>query len=260
MELERPLLSVIVPAFNERQRLPAFLASVRAYLDYSFAGPYEVIAVDDGSSDGTLAFLEGETARWSELSFVRHIGNLGKGAAVRSGMQVARGTYWLFADADGATPINEESRLRRAIDAGAQVAIGCRAARARLESTVPRRIAARVFAAWSHLATGLPIVDTQCGFKMFHSSVGHLLFSELREAGFAFDVELLVRASLEGYRIVEVPVVYRDVPGSKVRIARDSFQMFKSLIRIRRQMSRLARLGQRRSAGRHARPREVSVK
>ena len=119
-------LSLIIPAYNERERLPPFLARVRAYLDERYSGSHEVIVVDDWSRDGLADVLRPLQADWPELVVIEHPTNRGKGAAVRTGMLAARAQRLLFADADGATPIDEESKLAEAISGGADVAIGSR--------------------------------------------------------------------------------------------------------------------------------------
>ena len=235
---EKPVVSLVIPAYNERQRLPIFLGSTRDYLDSEFAGDYEVIVVDDGSADGTPNYLENASAEWPQLSFIRHLDNQGKGAAVRSGMRVAHGEYWLFADADGATPIAEERKLREAIEHGADLAIGSRNLEARdtrRNRSFGRRVVGWLFRCCCRVLVGLRTTDTQCGFKMFRADAGAWLFSNLNEPGFAFDLELLLRASAARYRLAEVPVVWNEIPGSKVRLLRDSVRMLKSLLSMRRQ-------------------------
>ena len=119
-------LSVIIPAYNEAQRLPPYLESVRSYLDRHYAAGYEVIVVDDGSRDGLSDALARLAAHWPELVAMRHPENRGKGVAVRTGILAAAGKRLLFADADGATPIDQETRLSQAVAAGAALAVGSR--------------------------------------------------------------------------------------------------------------------------------------
>ena len=119
-------LSLIMPAYNEAGRLPPYLASVRPYLDKRYAGCYEVIVVDDGSRDDLPEVLDRLAADWPQLAVMRHPINRGKGAAVRTGMLAAGGRLLLFADADGATPIDQEMKLAEGIQAGADVAVGSR--------------------------------------------------------------------------------------------------------------------------------------
>lgn len=234
-------LSVVVPAWDEYKRLPGLLVTVRAYLEREFVADYEVIVVDDGSADGTLDFLEDLTEGWNQLTVVRHFANHGKGAAVKTGMAYARGELSLYADADGATPIAEEAKLRMAIDAGADVAIGSRAKRGterRCSRGTLRGFVGWFFGLLRRATLRLEVRDTQCGFKMFRREAGQRLFAQLEENGFAFDLELLGLARVWGYRVAEIPVKWREVPGSKVRIARDSWRMLVSVVSIRRRLRR----------------------
>ncbi len=122
----RPRLSVVVPAYNESQRLPPYLDRIRSYLTNSYGGHYELIVVDDGSQDSTPHLMQELSQSWPQLKLVRHTRNRGKGAAVRTGMLAACGDMLLLADADGATPIDQEKKLRRALEAGADIAVGSR--------------------------------------------------------------------------------------------------------------------------------------
>src|SRR5439155_7458412 len=122
----QPVLSLFIPAYNEAQRLPPYLAAIRAHFERALPGQYEIIVVDDGSQDGLSALLEDLAADWSELNWLYLQQNQGKGASVRTGVLAAHGELILFADADGATPIEEETKLRLAIEQGADVAIGSR--------------------------------------------------------------------------------------------------------------------------------------
>jgi len=239
---ERPLWSVVIPAFNEAARLPRYLEEVVAFLDGRGA-PYEVIVVDDGSADGTAAAVAAASGRHPEVRLVRLPFNQGKGAAVRAGMLMARGTFRLFADADGATPIAELKRLEPALEAGADVAVGSRAlpdpavsVRARLH----RKYAGRVFSFLVTRAGVRGVVDTQCGFKALRAAPAEALFEALQTTGFGFDVELLLRAERLGYRVVEVAVNWADQAGSKVGVLRHGPGMLWQILRAR---ARVARAG-----------------
>lgn len=228
--------SLIIPAYNERQRLPRFLDATREYLDRVFPDRYEVIVIDDGSSDGLSEVLDHEVDRWPSLRIIRHNENLGKGAAVRTGVLAAGGEVVLFADADGATPVTEESTLRSAIYSGADVAVGSRFGSA--IGHVPRRTWHRgalgcIFASAARLLFRLPVNDTQCGFKMFRSAIVAELFSRQEEKGFLFDIEVLLRASDAKLSIVERSVEWREMPNGRVRLLRDSVLMALGLLRLR---------------------------
>jgi dolichyl-phosphate beta-glucosyltransferase len=229
-----PLWSVVIPAFNEVQRLPMYLDSVVAYLE-GRDEPYEVIVVDDGSTDGTSEMVEAR--RFASVRVLRLARNCGKGAAVRAGMLAARGAYRLFADADGATPIQELKRLEPALVAGADVVIGSRVMIDPGVSVAARahRVAAgRVFN-WLVARLGLEgVADSQCGFKAFAGPVADRLFGALVTRGFGFDVEILLRAQTARCRIVETPVNWTDQAGSKVGLVRHGPGMLWQILRARR--------------------------
>jgi len=231
--------SLILPAYNEADRLPPYLASVRAHLAATFPDAHEVLVVDDGSMDGTGERVAGMTAQWPALRLVTHTQNQGKGAAVRTGMLAACGQLRLFADADGATPISEERRLRAAIEAGADVAVGSRLIRAadvRRERHWFRRLAGRSFTAIVRCLLPTGVRDTQCGFKMFRREAAERLFAVSRESGYVFDLELLALAQRRGFRVTEVAVNWSEVPGSKMRMVRESRRMLAGAWRIRRRL------------------------
>jgi dolichyl-phosphate beta-glucosyltransferase len=233
-----PRWSVVIPAFNEAQRLPPFLERVVAYFE-GRDEPYEVIVVDDGSTDGTAELVEAR-----DLAMVRVLRlkpNAGKGAAVRAGMLAARGAYRVFADADGATPIEELKRLEPLLVAGADVVIGSRvlvdpgvAVTAR-----PHRVMAGRFFNWLVERLGLAgIADSQCGFKAFTAPAAARLFESLSTRGFGFDVELLLLARAAGCRIVEVPVNWADQAGSKIGVLRHGPGMLWQIVLARRRVGR----------------------
>ena len=237
-----PRWSVVIPAFNEALRLPPFLDSVVAYFEGRDEA-YEVVVVDDGSSDGTSEVVKAR--RYGSVRVIRREINGGKGTAVRTGMLAARGFYRLFADADGATPIQELKRLEAPLVAGADVAFGSRALRDPGVSVAARRhriIAGRMFN-WLVARLGLAgVSDSQCGFKAFTGPAAERLFEALSTRGFGFDVELLLLARAVGYRIVEVPVNWADQSGSKVGVLRHGpgmvLEILKARLGVRRQRTR----------------------
>lgn len=230
-------LSIIIPAFNEEARLEPTLRDTIAYFrGRGGSRTVEVIVVDDGSLDHTSALVNRLAAQFDELRLFRLAANRGKGYAVRTGVVNARGRLILFADADGATPIAEIERLEAALTAGADVAIGSRALHGegvRIAAKIYRRLMGRMFHQLVRLLTVRGIRDTQCGFKLFRADVGHDLFSRLRMNGFSFDVEVLLMAQRQGYRIAEVPVNWVHQPGSRVNLVLDSLRMARDLFVIR---------------------------
>jgi dolichyl-phosphate beta-glucosyltransferase len=231
-----PRWSVVIPAFNEAHRLPPFLEKVVAYFE-GRDEPYEVIVVDDGSTDNTAALIEARNL--GSVSVLRLPANTGKGGAVRAGMLAARGAYRLFADADGATPIEELKRLEPVLVAGADVVIGSRVLVDPGVSVTTRshRVAAGRLFNWLVARMGLHgIADSQCGFKAFTAPAAARLFEPLATEGFGFDVELLLRARAAGCRIVEVPVNWADQAGSKVGVLRHGPSMLWQIVQARRRV------------------------
>ena len=237
-----PRWSVVIPAYNEALRLPAYLADVVAYFD-GRDEPYEVLVVDDGSVDETVARVREAQAAHPSVTLHRLAVNRGKGFAVRTGMCAARGLLRLMADADGATPIGEVKRLEAAIHAGADVAVGSRALpdpSVSRQVRLHRKVSGEIFNVLVRLLSVGGISDTQCGFKLFRGPAADTLFGELRTEGFGFDVELLLLARRRGYRVTEVAINWADQPGSKVGVLKDGPRMLAQILAAR---LRLARAG-----------------
>lgn len=231
-----PDLSVVIPAFNERHRLPATVADIEQVLAPA-GGAYEIIVSDDGSTDGTEQLVAELAAVTPGLRLVRSVTNRGKGHAVKIGIQAATGARVLFCDADGATPMRELARLDRALMDGADIVVGSRALAApditratKLHRRVMGRIYSLVFTA--RLAPG--IRDTQCGFKLFTAAAAQAVAERLHATGFGFDIEIFVIARRLGLTVAEVPVSWHDQPGSKVRLVRDSMRMARDVVAVAR--------------------------
>lgn len=230
-----PDISVVIPAFNEERRLAPTLETIATYLARQpFA--WEVVVVDDGSSDGTASLVERVHATDPRIGVIRCGENRGKGHAVRVGFLESHGALVLFSDADCSTPIEELERLRAAIDSGADVAIGSRAMKdsdVRVRQGIIRQTMGKAFNLLVRFATGLRLNDTQCGFKLFRRDTCTPVFRAQRLDGFAFDVELLFLARRRLLVISEVPVAWVNSPDSRVHMVRDSARMFRDLLRIR---------------------------
>jgi dolichyl-phosphate beta-glucosyltransferase len=226
-----PALSVVVPAYNEALRLPATLARVREHLA-ARGVPYEILVVDDGSTDATA-----DVARSAPgpVRLLRHEPNRGKGYAVRRGMLAAAGERRLMTDADLSTPIEELGRLEAEVDRGFDVAIGSRAvAGARIEVRQPayREAMGRLFNVLVQALLLPGLSDTQCGFKLFTAAAAETAFGACRLDGFSFDVEALYVARRRGLRIAEVPIVWRNDVATRVGLGGGG-AAFADLVRIR---------------------------
>lgn len=233
-------ITVVVPAYNEERRLRPTLQRLEEWLG-ARGRPYEVIVVDDGSADGTVRIAEEFAA--SRPSFrVRPLGvNRGKGAAVREGFRASRGELVLFSDADLSTPIEELVRLEAALGEGADVVLASRAvadSNLEIHQAWYRERMGKAFNAFVRAVSGIPIHDTQCGFKLFRGDDARALAEEMREDGFSFDVELVLLAARRGLRLREVGVTWRNDAGSRVSPVRDSIRMLTSLFRIVRRTGR----------------------
>jgi len=229
------VLSVVVPCYNEEQRLPRTIEQIERYLDGKHA-PYELILVDDGSVDRTRQIMDAAVDSHDGVRVAALPHNRGKGRALALGVQAAKGEQILLTDADLSTPIEELDKLETALSGGAGVAIGSRALRgSRVEISQPlyRVLMGKGFNLIVQAVLLPGIWDTQCGFKLFRGDVAHRVFAELITDGFGFDPEVLYRARKQGVKIVEVPVVWRNSAETKVSAVRSSFDMLKHVIRLR---------------------------
>jgi len=244
MTLGVPFLSVVVPAYNEEKRIGDTLATILTHLQAQ-AFTYEIIIVDDGSNDGTARVVESRIRGLDNARLIAYQPNRGKGYAVRQGMLASEGDLALFTDADLSTPVTEIEVALGHLQNGFDVVIGSRAlAGSEISRYQPlyRRVGARVFNVLRDGIAGVDISrfkDTQCGFKAFRGPVARKLFGLLCIDGFMFDVEMLSVATRLGYRIYEMPVHWRDMPGSKLRLVRDTARMFRDLAMIRFKHSNL---------------------
>ena len=227
-------LTVVIPVYNEARRISRTLPEVLGYLQ-SRPMTYEVVIVDDGSTDDTVERVQKVRGQASNVRLLRHHSNQGKGSAVRTGMMAARGEYLLFTDADLSAPIAEMDRLLEPLQNGYDVAIGSRALRPEwFQDRSPLRgTAAKVFNSCIRLVTALDFWDTQCGFKALRRAAAQAIFPLQRISDFGFDVEVLYLARKLGLRALEVPVHWAHSEGTKVRLWRDGVPMLLDLAKIR---------------------------
>src|SRR3989344_1143093 len=237
MTEKNPLISIIIPAFNEADRVGNSLEKLAKFLDARSEG-FEIIVVDDASTDNTKTVAE---------SFKDKIGNLwvlrleespyaGKGLAVNKGVLAAKGNIVLFTDADFSTPIEEIDKLLEKINSGFDIAIGSRAAdrsTVKKKQNILRELMGKTFNILVRTLTVKGIFDTQCGFKAFKMSSVRQLFENQKIFDFGFDVELLFVGQRQGLKIAEVPVLWFNDPRSTVHPIKYSYRMFIDLLKIR---------------------------
>lgn len=242
--MTQPFLSIIIPSYNELVNLQAgVLDEVSDFLKrqkYS----WEVILSDDGSSDGTSEALDQLVTRYYGWQ-VLHNPHRGKAATVSAGMLAATGQWRLFTDFDQSTPISEVVKLLDKTTQGYQIVIGSREGEGARRDQEPwiRHLMGRVFNLVVRVMTVPKIQDTQCGFKLFSATATDKLFPNLKVYGGqtprqdaftgAFDVELLFLGRRQGLKIAEVPITWRHRHTDRVSPIKDSFRMFRDVLRIR---------------------------
>jgi dolichyl-phosphate beta-glucosyltransferase len=239
----QPHLSVVIPSYNEKRNLErGVLDEVHTYLkkqSYS----WEVVLTDDGSSDGTTQALKDYAADHSGFRVVENI-HAGKGPTVQSGMLAATGEWRLFSDFDQSTPLSEVEKLLPFIDQH-PIVIGSREIKGALRDKEPwyRHLMGRVFNLMVQTLAVPGILDTQCGFKLFSAEAAMNLFPALSVYGRAkerrdaftgaFDVEILFLARKRGFKIKEVPILWRHHETDRVSPIKDSLRMFKDIVKVR---------------------------
>lgn len=244
---ETPIFSVIIPTFNEERNIERTLKqTIEFFKSESNLTPYEILVVDDGSSDRTVSLLEQLIPSHGQIRLIKNA-HFGKGNAVRTGVLSARGQYVLFTDADAATPIREVKRLLlRLTEDSFDVAVASREGTGarRYQEPYYRHLMGRAFNLIVQLLALPGIQDSQCGFKLFKAEAAKTIFNKLKIYGLdtkervfaftgAFDVEVLFLARKFGYRIKEVPVNWTYNRTNRVSPLRDSWLMFLDVIKIR---------------------------
>lgn len=232
-EVACPDVSIIIPAYNEAQRIPQTLVKILSFVKNA-DWTWEVLVADDGSRDGTAELVERDFA---ECRVIRAECNQGKGAAVRRGMLAACGGLRLFSDADLSTPIEELTGMIQTLEDGqADIVVASRALpESRLIVRQPwwREASGRLFNRIVQPISGLPLHDTQCGFKLFRAEAAEFLFARQQSTGWAFDVELLMLAQYYGMKIVEHPVCWINNDASKVSLFSAAPRMVRDILKFR---------------------------
>lgn len=236
--MTKPLLSIIIPAYNEEERLPRALETISAFLaKQSYQA--EILVVENGSRDRTLEIAREYEAQIGNLR-VFHENARGKGLAVKRGMLEAHGEYRFICDTDLSMPIEEVNRFIPPEQNGVDIVIASREApgAVRYDEPAYRHYIGRVFNTMVRLLALPGLQDTQCGFKCFRDEVAESVFSLQTMPGMAFDVEALFIARRLGYDISEIPIPWYFDADSRVRLVQDSMKMALDLLSIRRNARR----------------------
>lgn len=239
----KPEVSIIIPAYEEEERLGSSLEKIIAYIREA-APNTEIILVDDGSKDATAASAENYFSEVPDIAakVIRYEENRGKGFAVKTGLLAARADIALFSDADLSSPIEEMPKLIDPIRSGDyDVTFGSRALDRSLIGTHQpwrREQGGKLVNLMIRTLSGLNFADTQCGFKAFNMTKYQPLLDLMTVDRFGFDVEFLYVANYHGLRLKEMPVRWNNVEGSKVSAIRDTRRMFHELLQIRRNARR----------------------
>ena len=227
--------SLVIPAYNESNRLRPTLDAILRYVD-EHTWDVEILVVDDGSRDDTAQIVREYGSSHPQVQLVQNPGNRGKGFSVRNGMLHARGEICLFSDADLSSPISEAEKLFDAVRQGADIAIGSRWLRAELQTErqpLYRQLFGRIFNLLLRVVLGLHFMDTQCGFKAFRREAAQQIFPFQKIERWGFDPEILFLARRKGLRAVEIPVIWAHSEGTRLHPFRDGIRMFGDVMRIR---------------------------
>lgn len=235
--MPNPFLSIIIPAYNEEQRLPETLEQVLTFLQAQTYSS-EILVIENASQDQTYQVAQAFAAQHTTQQLpiqVHQEPKQGKGAAVKRGIFAARGEYRFMCDADLSMPVGEINRFFPPEIDQFDITIASREAPGAVRYNEPayRHLVGRLFNTLIRVLALPGLNDTQCGFKCFRAQVAEELFNLLTISGWSFDVELLYLAQRRGYRIVEIPIPWYYNPDTHISVLKDSLQMALDIFRIR---------------------------
>ena len=236
MTKEKFDITVVIPAKDEELRLPPFLLTL---IDHALKSPlsYEIIVVDDGSTDKTAQKVLELKISFPDLNLLSLGRNHGKGYAVKQGLLAAHGDIALFIDADGSTGPAEIEKNLKFFNDGFDIVIGSRVLQDENSRVIARPLRKGMGSVFNFLVSSFlikGIKDTQCGFKMFRHAIIRPLWEPVQIQGFGFDLEALFLAQRMNYRIKEIPVNWKHVGQSKVHLLKDSLRMLVNIFEIKK--------------------------
>lgn len=227
-------ISIVIPTYNEERRVAHCVFQLNSYFSQQKYS-YELIFVDDGSTDSTRAKIKSQISKIKNLRLIEYQTNQGKGYAVKKGVLAAKSQYILFTDVDLSVPIEEISKFLKGIEQY-PIVIGSRylvPQSIKISQPLARRLISRTGYLLTRLILGLPFRDTQCGFKLFQSKAAKRIFSKTEIKRWGFDIEVLAIAKKLGYQIKEMPVLWYDNSDSRLRAAQDAWSTLRELLQIK---------------------------
>lgn len=235
-----PTLSIIIPCYNESDRVSVMFEGLKKFTA-QYPTSFEIIIVDDGSNDGTDILII-QNPYFKELSKENKIillqqNNKGKGGALQLGVANASKEFILTLDADMATIPDEIfnwNHLKKSFQSN-EILIGSRELKdSKVNDSFKRKLIGNIFNLIIKIITKLNITDTQCGFKLYPAEVAKTIFKDLKTLGWAHDVEVLLRAKKMNINIVEMPITWNAMAGSKINVLKDSWKMFWEVVSLRK--------------------------
>jgi len=227
-------MSIVIPAYNEEKRLPKTISEIEKYFNKKNS-EFEIIVIDDGSIDKTAEYVMKKNRNNPKIKLFKNGNNFGKGYSVRKGIMNSQGRYILVTDSDLSTPINQVDDFLVNIGEEFDIIIGSRGlkdSKIIVHQFILREAMGRIFNFLVRFLIGLSFKDTQCGFKLFKSSVAKSIFEKQKINSFAFDVEVLTIALKNKARILEFPVIWSNNSSTKVNVIQHPIEMFIDLFKI----------------------------
>jgi len=231
---DHPQVSIVIPLYNEAGYLGTNVTLIENYLR-TVQLDYEVVLVNDGSSDATKAFCDAIVNRSPPVRLISYPVNRGKGYAVKTGVLDALGEYIIFTDADLAVPVQFIGTCLKKLEAGAPIVIGSRHLRKssfKVREDPLRQFLGEVFRRFAQLSLGLKVSDITCGLKGFEKKAAFEIFSRSKIDRWGYDAEIIFLAQKLGYRIGEIPVDWYHSFDSKVKVGSASIKTLTEMLQI----------------------------